>query len=254
LRSEAVVVYRLDVAARKPSGPTQAEIRAIIESLVSGRRITRDLTHTAAFKRWFRNSAVVNEAGDPMVVYHGTTATFDAFKSFYRKGEMLGFGVHFAEDVEIAAKYAFEKGVARKGATPRLIAAFLSVQNPLIADAVVREGSREFALAKKMWTTNFFAPKDENDVRGVWLQGAIDRASSAKRAEKLIRDAGYDGVRYMASLRAWAQQGYVNETGRSTSWIVFDPTQIKSATDNIGTFDPTRESIVNPPRGMRRRR
>ncbi len=245
-------MYRPDVAARKPSGPTQAEIRAIVESLVSGRRITRDITHTAAFRRWFRNSAVVNEAGDPMVVYHGTTATFDAFKPFYRKGEMLGFGVHFAEDVEIAAKYAFEKGVSRRGKTPRLIAAFLSVQNPLIADAIVREGSREFVLAKKLWTKSFWAPQDADGVPCVFVQNAIDRTDS-KRAEKLIRDAGYDGVRYMASLRSAAAPGYVKETGRSTSWIVFEPTQIKSATDNIGTFDPTRESIVNPPRRMRRR-
>ncbi len=252
MRYAAVVVYRLGVAARKPRGPTPAEVREIIDSLVSGRRITRDLTHTAAFRRWFRNSAVVNSDGSPMVVYHGTTATFDAFEPFYRKGEMLGFGVHFAEDVEVAAKYAFEKGVARKGNTPRLIAAFLSVQNPLIADAIVSEGSREFALAKKLWTKGFFAPQDADGIRGVYMQGAIDRTDS-KRAERLIRDAGYDGVRYMASLRAAAQPGYVNETGRSLAWIVFEPTQIKSATDNFGTFDPTRASIVNPPRRMRRR-
>lgn len=245
-------MYRLDVAARKPSGPTPAEVREIIDSLVSGRRITRDLTHTAAFQRWFRNSTVVNNDGSPMVVYHGTTATFDAFEPFYRKGEMLGFGVHFAEDVEIAAKYAFEKGVARKGNAPRLIAAFLSIQNPLIGDAIAREGSREFALAKKLWTKGFYTVKDEHDVPCVSVQVAIDKPDS-KRAEKLIRDAGYDGVRYVASLRSASAPGYVRETGRSLAWIVFEPTQIKSATDNVGAFDPTRASIVNPPRRMRRR-
>ena len=159
-------MYRLGVAARKPRGPTPAEVREIIDSLVSGRRITRDLTHTAAFRRWFRNSAVVNSDGSPMVVYHGTTATFDAFEPFYRKGEMLGFGVHFAEDVEVAAKYAFEKGVARKGNTPRLIAAFLSVQNPLIADAI--ESATDIIGSSIVYLGVRYAqkPADENHPYG----------------------------------------------------------------------------------------
>lgn len=247
-----VVVYCHDVASRKPSGPTPAEVRAIVESLASGRRITRELTRTASFRRWFGNSAVADEGGNPMVVYHGTTASFDAFAPHHRKGEMLGFGVHFAEDVELAAKYAFETGVARKGSSPRLIAAFLSVQSPLYGDSIVPEGTPEFALAKKLWTVRFWAPQDADGVPCVYVQNAIDKTDS-KRAERLIRDAGYDGVRYMASLRAAAAPGHVRETGRSRSWIVFEPTQIKSATDNIGTFDPAHPSIVNPPRRLRRR-
>jgi hypothetical protein len=38
-------------------------------------------TETAAFKKWFGNSKVVDESGKPLVVYHGTRAS-DDFKAF----------------------------------------------------------------------------------------------------------------------------------------------------------------------------
>lgn len=241
------------MATCKPKGPTEADVREIVDALTSGRRIQWAATRTEAFRRWFGDSRVVDGSGRPLVVYHGTTAgPFDAFRPFYRKGEDLGFGIHFAEDVEFAAGYAFDESVARKGKEPRLIAAFLSVQNVLNADAIVLEGSREFALAKKCWTVNFFAPQNEHGVRGVWLQGAINRASDPKRAERLIRDAGYDGVRYKATLKTHTAYG-ARHGAESVSWVVFRAGQVKSATDNSGAYDGEREAMVNG-RGARGRR
>ena len=103
---------------------------------------------SAAFRRWFGASEVVDEQGQPLVVYHGTTAGgFDAFRPNYRKGEQLGFGIHFAQDRGFAAKYAEDPTVARKGKTPKVYAVYLSIQRPLVADAIVYEGTPEFALA-----------------------------------------------------------------------------------------------------------
>ena len=34
-----------------------------------------------AFRRWFGDSKVVDERGEPLVVYHGTAADFDTFDS-----------------------------------------------------------------------------------------------------------------------------------------------------------------------------
>ena len=46
-----------------------------------GRRGSRatDPTSTPAFRRWFGESKVVDAEGRPLVVFHGTGATFDAF-------------------------------------------------------------------------------------------------------------------------------------------------------------------------------
>ncbi len=64
------------------------------------------VTETPAFKNWFRDSKVVDAAGKPMVVYHGTTAEFDVFDK--QKGS--GGGPWFASDPKFADIYAEGKG------------------------------------------------------------------------------------------------------------------------------------------------
>ena len=41
---------------------------------------SRDVTDTPAFKRWIGDSKVVGEAGEPLVVYHATPASFETFQ------------------------------------------------------------------------------------------------------------------------------------------------------------------------------
>ena len=40
----------------------------------------RDQTETSQFRHWFGKSKVVDEDGNPLVVYHGTDAEFDVFE------------------------------------------------------------------------------------------------------------------------------------------------------------------------------
>lgn len=190
------------------------------------------------FKRWFGDSKMVDENGAPRVYYHGTRQTFNAFRPNFRPSEQLGFGIHFAEDESFADAYANDANVARKGATPRVIPAYLAVRNPLVATQIVRQGSPEFELAKKIAGPNFFSVKDENGVPAVWLQNAIDNASP-RRAEKMIREAGYDGVIYQSTVRT--SDGRTVRKGNAV--VVFEPTQAKSATENVGTYDPTNPDI-----------
>ena len=42
-------------------------------------------TQTPSFKKWFENSEVVDENGEPLLVYHGSQETFDVFNT-----ELLG--------------------------------------------------------------------------------------------------------------------------------------------------------------------
>jgi hypothetical protein len=194
-------------------------------------------TDTPAFKRWFGDSKVVDAKGQPLVVYHGTTSSFDTFRSNIRKGEQLGFGIHFAADESLARRYADDPDVARKGKAPTVMPVYLSVQNLLKADRLVREGEPDFALAKKLAGGRLFTQKDESGIPAAWLQNAID-AASPEKAQRLIQEAGYDGVEYVARVGALAPGGRgmsVSEQGRS--FIVFEPTQIKSV-NNSGAFDP----------------
>lgn len=152
----------------------------------------------ANFRKWFGDSKVVDEAGNPLTVYHGTREKFDAFDT-ERHGRMAaaGQGAYFTDDIRLAAPYA------RGGDEPGVIKqVHLSLKNP-------------YPLPKAEW----------------------DQARSRASAQALTEDLkakGYDGV--------------VVDHGEFTGgkeYVAFDPIQIKSATGNRGTFDPSDPNITH---------
>lgn len=175
-------------------------------------------------RRRFETAQVVIEA--VLTAYHGTrNGGFDDFKSHYRKGEQLGFGIHFSADREFAARYAHDDEVARKGKAPMVYTVQLTMDRPLKADEIVSEGSPEFALAKKLAGAKLYVSKDEHGTPCCYMQNAID-STSPQRAEKLIRAAGFDGVIYRARVGSRAVGGMM-VSGESESYIVFEPSQIR---------------------------
>lgn len=100
------------------------------------------LVRTPEFLAWFGDwindpesaSKVVDENGEPLVVYHGTNTKFDVFKpstaqgSHGEKDQILG--MYFAEDREAAEWYALQDD-------PRFLkSVFLSVKNPFKSEDV----------------------------------------------------------------------------------------------------------------------
>ena len=55
------------------------------------------------FKKWFGDSKIVDENGEPLVVYHGTNGLFTKFKK--TKNGYLGPGIYFVNDKKIAERY-----------------------------------------------------------------------------------------------------------------------------------------------------
>ena len=199
-------------------------------------------TQTENFKKWFKDSKVVDAEGEPLVVYHGTrTGGFNEFKPNFRKGEQLGFGMHFASNRDFAQRYAEDDNVARRGKSPQVYDTYLSIQNPLNADSIVYEGTKEFDLASRLAGSKLFTQKSEDGRRGAYMQNAID-STSPQRAEKLIKEAGYDGVVYRSRIGQRTPYGSTY-SGESQSFIVFEPQQIKSATGNRGTFSESEKRI-----------
>ena len=62
-------------------------------------------TDSEEFKNWFGDSKVVNDKGEPLVVYHGTNNNFDTFSKDYQKSGWLGKGFYFTTDKKLAKKY-----------------------------------------------------------------------------------------------------------------------------------------------------
>ena len=83
--------------------------------------------------------------------------------------------------------------------------------------------------------------------RGATIFNSPEFGAKAKAA---LQKLGYDGIKYNNT-----SENEVNKGNNPWAWIAFDPTQIKSATANIGTFDPTdpdiRYSLKFPGHGRR---
>ena len=75
--------------------------------------------NSSAFKKWFGNSKAVDEQGRPLVVYHGTDASFTAFDMSKGRANMDIRGAFFSPWEEDA-----------KGYGSRVGSYYLSIQNP----------------------------------------------------------------------------------------------------------------------------
>lgn len=210
-----------------------------------GDALLQKAPETSAFKNWFQSSKVVDADGKPLVVYHGTPkGGFEEFSWKPGRNQQLGFGAHFSEDRTLSEGYASGQYTRTKKGKGQVYEVYLSIQKPLDATQIVKEGSPEYALAEKImgkdkWRR--FTSRDEDGLRSGYLQKALD-GSDPKRVERILREAGYDGVKYEAIVTEGAGQ-HTRKVQSATSWVVFDKTQIKSVA-NRGTFDPTNPNIL----------
>jgi hypothetical protein len=184
-----------------------------------------DQTQTAAFKRWFGDSKVVDADGKPLVVYHGTAADFNAFdlsKFGLTDAGWFGKGFYFTEDKAIADRYGKTKSV------------FLSLEKPMSSDeAAFGADTVKQIIAETKRLDPKFSPKDwlEDDLAGE--KSALDQlenmyragAETSKVLQAVTDVTGFDGV---------VSKGI---------YIAFNPTQIKSALGNNGNFDGNNPDI-----------
>lgn len=174
---------------------------------------------TAAFKNWFGDwekdpqnaSKVVDENGEPRVVYHGTYGDFTVFDK-----AMIGS----ATDYGIWGRGFYFTNMENTPYGNKKLALFLNFRNPFIFNDY--KSAEEIGDYLNIWDGNFH----EDDRFGIfrpYARGAAQIAGSAQ-------ERGHDGL--IAVLGKW------------TEYIAFEPNQIKSATDNRGTFDPKNPDIT----------
>ena len=189
-------------------------------------------------------------------------------------------GAHFAQEPHVANKFATGSGAswlksryeAKGVAGPRVMPAFLSIKKPMnfgaesnMRDYIYRgklEGYAGDELLNRAMEADGVDPDDDEDAAHVEWMDKYDNdpdfraeqnqwvfesmhhqegedeladeaaADLARQAKDRLRSQGYDGIRYK------------NEVEGGTSWIAFDPEQVKSAIGNRGTFDPTNPDIT----------
>lgn len=183
----------------------QRRVKFVAEA-VAGQQFQQVAIDTPEFSNWFGDSKVVDSAGKPLVVYHGTAGDVESF--------VLGAGgpgrrsdtngVVFFTDSPRQAEFFARMRARRSGAGQQLTPAFISIKNPAVMD---------------------------------WGGAEKDGDQSAKFIED-ARRAGHDGFVYTNVRDAM-------DAPPATVYGVFQPEQIKSATGNRGTFDPNDPNILN---------
>ena len=174
---------------------------------------------TAAFKNWFGDwekdpqnaSKVVDENGEPRVVYHGTYGDFTVFDKAK---------IGSATDYGIWGRGFYFTNMENTPYGNKKLALFLNFRNPFIFNDY--KSAEEIGDYLNIWDGNFH----EDDRFGIfrpYARGAAQIAGSAQ-------ERGHDGL--IAVLGKW------------TEYIAFEPNQIKSSTNNRGTFDPKNPDIT----------
>jgi GNAT superfamily N-acetyltransferase len=169
-------------------------------------------TKSPAFKAWFEGSKVTDSQGEPLVVYHGTGESFDAFDpekiGLNFDSSTLGFYFTNAPKVDIKAGIGFgstaSEYASNAAGNANVMPVFLSLKNPLVIDDCDQWGGAALALDKQ-------------------------RSDIARWAE----NGGHDGV------IAYDKKGESPEK----IFVAFSPTQIKSAIGNNGDFDGANPDI-----------
>lgn len=198
---------------------------------------------TPQFKNWFGDwendpanaSKVVDENGEPLVVYHGSNQTFDEFKKMpSKRGTFVGSrdveanGYFFTDNKEYADKAASLK-VYDQGGNKNVFNVFLNAKNILDLSSYNNTSEEFFKKLTGDYPHEYFGMLENLDQ---WWRIFDDIEGIDKRLNEL----GYDGVKL-------AETSKDNETADVTSHVVFDPNQIKSATDNSGEFSRTDNRI-----------
>ena len=195
---------------------------------------------TEAFKNWFGDwekdpqnaSKVVDENGEPLVVYHGSHQWFTSFNDGKQRQQSgAPAGTIFANDNrEIAVSFAdyygghadevildpnderhprYSWGIYREGGIYDL---FMNVRNPLVVDFEGRP----------------------------WLDSSKGGGINALCSK--AKESGHDGVIALNIVDVGLNDQ--ENVPASTDYVAFDSVQVKSATQNRGTYDPKNPDIT----------
>ncbi|WP_449074398.1 LPD23 domain-containing protein [Ruminococcus sp.] len=180
------------------------------------------ITQSQQFVRWFGDwqnkpktaSKVVDGNGEPLVVYHQTGNDFTVFDTKH-----TGAGEFDSEMPTGIFMKPTNSNISLSG--NKQMALYANIRNPLTVN--------NRAELVRFYEQNIDGYKEARED----INNIDSEYEASKKAKSLIddyfRNSNYDGV---------IVNNDVGSFGRSTkTYIAFSNTQVKSATDNIGTFD-----------------
>lgn len=240
---------------------------------------SRHKTSTPEFKAWFGDSKVVDDDGEPLVVYHGTKKSFDEFKPRPGMEEMYFFSVDplFASNwIRGSGGFMREpsKEVRDKKKEMRTyeseIFNELGIEN---IDPSSEEGLKKYDEMSKeverrmtsrygfdssiefesmadirvipvhLSAQNPFDPRKHKDLIS-WKSKAMEEAANRGNWVAYEQEEVIQQIKGMGFDGIWLSES--GSEGSSLDTIaVFKPTQIKSSISNTGSFDPDNPKVTH---------
>lgn len=198
---------------------------------------------TESFKNWFGDwinnpseaSKVVDENGEPLIVYHGSPNTFTEFDiSRFSESSDIGFrgvGFYFG-DRRTAEKYA-------KGTEP--MSAFLNIRRP-VDDMIKADTPYLQDMYRFVFGSN--SKKELLDRMDYMIENA-DRYDLSRDEYIALKEEVDSNITDTIIREVNKGDGVIvyKRSGALDEIVVNNPNQIKSATSNIGAFSATNNDI-----------
>ena len=192
---------------------------------------------TTNFKNWFGDwendpenaSKVVDENGEPMVVWHGRSAEFNTFEKKEGVRFIMGLeddvkaeGFFFSPDKGLAEEFA-SNSYRHRGGKANVVPCFLNIRRPM--DLTGEDYDR---IYEDVTGWEYMVGMDTQD--NLW--GIMDEDGMADK----IKEKGYDGAIFVEE---------VDDSYEPTkiSYCALDANQIKSAENNNGDFSADNNDI-----------
>lgn len=190
-----------------------------------------ELAKTPDFANWFANSKVADPAGNPLVMYHGTTKEISTLKP-----SDLGVHVGTVDQAQSRIDYHGEKG-------GNVMPLYVSIKNPLrlndsptwkdpawyveksgIADYLSKELVEEAGNLRNVYKNIIAANNGKNDeVAQKKMMEVADKVN--KKVVEELKAQGYDGIVYSNTHDGTSLSSRMRG---DDSYIAFSPDQIRS--------------------------
>mgnify|MGYP000341120185 CR=1 FL=1 len=209
-------------------------------------------------------SKVVDENGEPRVVYHGTDSQFTVFDSSKVETSWYSHGFYFSDKKPDAKSYG-----------DNIVPVFLNIRNPFMIskegwfeELTLEDKPKKPELAVEATATDtgngFFELQYRLEKNGEWISPiSMRRVSPLQLSEHtplslvnyfLSREynnflpRNVDSRVLQAAIKEAGHDGVIGEPSdflhSGKEYVAYEPTQIKSATDNRGTFDGENPDIT----------
>ena len=182
-------------------------------------------TETRQFKQWFGNSKVVDKKGAPRKLYHytdGEFTVFDTGKSGSNQGMRLGDGIYLSTSPTEFSSYGKNR-----------MELYATISNPFEMQLTDEQAN---AVLDKYASTKH----DLNAYDGVYRNHAFAKLTNPVRVMDYLQEYAKDnGIKVSDILKDLGYDGVHD----GMEWVAFESGQVKSATDNIGTFDRNNPDI-----------